>query len=222
MPAVLHATALRIDQVVPVPILGGEAVGEFISFLGLPDGLEHVAVRLGRPAPDAALVRVHSECLTGDVFGSQRCDCGPQLGEALRLMAREGGYLIYLRQEGRGIGLYAKLRAYALQDRGRDTYQANLELGHPADGRDYGIAAQMLTALGVRRLTLLTNNPRKEQALRAAGLEVTRRGTGAFETAHNAHYLRAKRDQGGHRFALGALNDAEPDGALTRTGPDQG
>ena len=202
MPAVLHKPPIDIDQIVSIPILDGKANGEFISFLGLPAGEEHFAIRLGRPLQDRALVRVHSECLTGDVFDSQRCDCGKQLDEAMRLMVREGGYLIYLRQEGRGIGLYAKLRTYALQDRGRDTYQANTDLGHPADGRDFGVAAHMLKALGVRSLTLLTNNPDKEHALRLAGLEVSPRRTSAFETSHNGRYLRAKRDKAGHRLDL--------------------
>ena len=113
------------------------------------------------------LVRPHSECLTGDVFGSQRCDCGPQLREAVERIAEAGGYLLYLRQEGRGIGLYAKLDAYALQDTGLDTYEANVALGHGEDERSYLVAAQMLHALGVSRVALLSNNPDKARAARA-------------------------------------------------------
>ena len=138
------------------------------SFEGLVDGREHLAFALGdRMAPHSAderripLIRPHSECLTGDVFGSQRCDCGPQLREGVERIAEAGGYLLYLRQEGRGIGLYSKLEAYALQDAGIDTYDANLALGHEEDERSYIVAAQMLDALGVSRVALLSNNPDK-------------------------------------------------------------
>src|ERR1700752_5228347 len=144
-----------------------------VSFTGLTDGQQHVALELGRPAAATLpLVRLHSECLTGDVFGSQRCDCGPQLREAVERIARHGGYLLYLRQEGRGIGLYDKLDAYALQDGGLDTYDANLALGFGADERDYTVAAQMLRALGVRRVALLTNNPDKVRQLEGLGVDV--------------------------------------------------
>ena len=118
------------------------------------------------------LIRPHSECLTGDVFGSQRCDCGPQLREAVERIADAGGYLLYLRQEGRGIGLYSKLEAYALQDTGIDTYEANLALGHREDERSYVAAAQMLHALGVSRVALLSNNPDKARQLRSCGVTV--------------------------------------------------
>ena len=129
-----------------------------------------MALELGRPgAARLPLVRLHSECLTGDVFGSQRCDCGPQLREAIERITERGGYVLYLRQEGRGIGLYAKLDAYALQDAGLDTYQANLALGHAEDERDYTPAAQMLLALGASRVALLTNNPDKVEQLRDLG-----------------------------------------------------
>jgi len=151
-----------------------------------------------------ALVRVHSQCLTGDVFGSQRCDCGPQLHAALRAISRRGrGVLLYLRQEGRGIGLAAKLRAYALQDRGLDTVEANVRLGYPADLRDYGIGAQILVDLGVRNIELLTNNPRKLVGLEAHGLTIVRRAPIAIPpNRHNRRYLAAKRDKLGHLLDL--------------------
>lgn len=133
---------------------------EVFTFHGLADGAEHIALAIGDPgAAEYPLVRLHSECLTGDVFGSDRCDCGPQLREAVERIAEAGGYLLYLRQEGRGIGLYNKLDAYALQDSGLDTYQANTALGLPEDGRDYTAAAQMLTTLGATTVGLLSNNP---------------------------------------------------------------
>ena len=131
-----------------------------MTFDGLADGLEHLAIVLGDPG-DVPLVRLHSECLTGDVLGSRRCDCGPQLHEAVDRIEAVGGYLLYLRQEGRGIGLYAKLDAYLLQDRGLDTYDANLALGYAADARDYTVAAQMLGALGVDRLAPAHQQPRQ-------------------------------------------------------------
>ena len=149
-------------------------------------------MELGRPR-GTPLVRVHSECLTGDVLGSERCDCGPQLREALERIDREGGFLLYLRQEGRGIGLYAKLEAYRLQDAGLDTYAANRALGHPEDGRDYTVAAQMLAALGVRRVRLLSNNPDKADQLERLGVTVVEHvPTGVHLTAANRGYLAAK------------------------------
>ena len=154
----------------------------------------------GGPAP---LVRPHSECLTGDVLGSERCDCGPQLREAVERIAAEGGFLLYLRQEGRGIGLYAKLDAYALQDAGLDTYEANRALGHAEDERDYTAAAQMLGALGVGRLRLLSNNPDKAAQLERLGVVVEERvPTGVHLTSANARYLAAKRDHTAHTLDL--------------------
>jgi GTP cyclohydrolase II len=150
-------------------------------------------------------VRPHSECLTGDVFGSQRCDCGPQLREAVERIGAGGGYLLYLRQEGRGIGLYAKLDAYALQDDGLDTYEANLALGRGEDERDYGAAAQMLAALGVGPIRLLSNNPDKARQLAALGVPVVERvPTAAHVSEANVRYLRAKVEHTGHTLALPA------------------
>jgi 3,4-dihydroxy 2-butanone 4-phosphate synthase / GTP cyclohydrolase II len=169
------------------------------------EGDHHVALVKGRIRPgEPVLVRVHSQCLTGDVFGSKRCDCGPQLNAALRAIAKRGsGVLLYLRQEGRGIGLAAKLRAYALQDRGLDTVEANARLGYPADLRDYGIGAQILVDLGVRKIELLTNNPRKLVGLEAHGLTIVRRAPIAIRpNRHNRRYLTAKRDKLGHLLDL--------------------
>jgi GTP cyclohydrolase II len=149
------------------------------------------------------LVRPHSQCLTGDIFGSQRCDCGPQLREAVARITSAGGYLLYLRQEGRGIGLYDKLDAYALQDAGLDTYEANLALGHDADERDYTVAAQMLRALGEPAIGLLSNNPDKAQQLRALGITVTEQvPTRLYVSPANAAYLAAKARRGAHTLDL--------------------
>jgi len=162
-------------------------------------GFEHLAVFRG-PLGDGALVRVHSECLTGEVFGSARCECGPQLDTALERIAAEGGVVVYLRgHEGRGIGLVAKLRAYALQDEGYDTVDANLALGFAADARDFGAAAAILADLGVRRVRLLTNNPDKERQLEEHGVavdELVPLITGVARD--NAGYLGTKRDRMGH------------------------
>lgn len=171
---------------------GTEAHALAHSFHGLIDGKEHMALQFGEPGA-LPLVRMHSECLTGDVFGSLRCDCGPQLQEALRVLKEEGGYLLYLRQEGRGIGLYPKLDAYRLQEQGLDTYAANVHLGHGQDDRDYTAAAQMLQALGVSRIELLSNNPDKKQQLERLGIEVAAcRQTRVHANKHNLGYLRAK------------------------------
>ena len=163
----------------------------------------HVALVLGQISEcdtSPVLCRVHSECLTGDVFGSQRCDCQAQLRLAMDLIAEEGrGVLVYLRQEGRGIGLVDKLRAYALQDDGADTVEANLRLGLPVDTRDYGIGTQILADLGARRLRVLSNNPRKYYALAAYGLEVVEHlPLVTMPTPHNTRYLRTKREKLGH------------------------
>jgi len=195
--------------------------GEFraYGYRSTVDGVEHIALVAGDlgpygsetpggstgrravPAGESVLVRVHSECLTGDVFGSQRCDCGPQLEASLARVRAEGrGVVVYLRgHEGRGIGLLSKLRAYELQERGRDTLDANLELGLPADARDYAAAAQMLHDLGVHSVRLLTNNPEKTAALERYGLRVAAREPMPVTAGeHNVHYLRTKRDRMGH------------------------
>jgi GTP cyclohydrolase II len=195
---------------VPLPLRfsdGYTSLARVFSFDGLVDGREHVAFGLGdRAAPVASteslqepLVRPHSECLTSDVFGSQRCDCGAQLREAVERIADSGGYLLYLRQEGRGIGLYPKLDAYALQDAGLDTYEANLALGHREDERSYLVAAQMLHALGASRVALLSNNPDKARQLGRFGVRVTARvPTGVHLSSANARYLATKARHGGH------------------------
>lgn len=164
-------------------------------------GKEHMVIALGDlQAEPAPLVRMHSECLTGDALGSLRCDCGPQLKEALRRIAEEGrGAVLYLRQEGRGIGLGNKIRAYALQDQGVDTVDANHQLGFPDDARDYSLAVSLLKELGVCRLRLLTNNPRKVTSLEKDGIEVVDRvSLRVGENPHNAGYLATKRQRLGH------------------------
>ncbi|MFJ7249263.1 GTP cyclohydrolase II [Kitasatospora sp. NPDC098652] len=186
---------------------GYRADAEVSTFHGLVDGAEHLALALGTvPDGGTPLVRLHSECLTGDVFGSDRCDCGPQLRESVERISEAGGYLLYLRQEGRGIGLYNKLDAYALQDSGLDTYDANTALGLPEDGRDYTAAAQMLTALGVDGVDLLSNNPDKAAQLAGLGITVHRRvPTGVHLSASNVRYLTAKVERTGHSIELSRL-----------------
>ncbi|MFD3842155.1 bifunctional 3,4-dihydroxy-2-butanone-4-phosphate synthase/GTP cyclohydrolase II [Streptomyces sp. NPDC058642] len=178
--------------------------GEFTAYgyRSTVDGVEHVALVHGEIGDgEDVLVRVHSECLTGDIFGSARCDCGPQLDASLARIQDEGrGVVVYLRgHEGRGIGLVSKLRAYELQERGRDTLDANLELGLPADARDYGAGAQILEDLGVRSVRLMTNNPDKSDALLRHGLKVNGREPMPVQAGeHNLTYLRTKRDRMGH------------------------
>ena len=171
-----------------------------IAVFRASDGEEHVALIVGAYRGEPPLVRLHSECLTGDVFGSLKCDCGPQLKEALGLIAQAGGgVLLYLRQEGRGIGIGNKIRAYALQDRGFDTVDANLRLGFADDERDYEEATAILSALGIRSVRLLTNNPAKVEALERAGVEVVERvGHHMPANPHNADYLGTKRARSGH------------------------
>ncbi|MFC4033722.1 GTP cyclohydrolase II [Streptomyces polygonati] len=203
----LPTAQVRTKVRVPLRFPDGWATtADVFTFTDLADGKEHLALGLGEYATARVpLVRPHSECLTGDVFGSERCDCGPQLREAVERIAEAGGYLLYLRQEGRGIGLYAKLDAYALQDRGLDTFEANRALGRGEDERDYAAAAQMLTALGVDRIRLLSNNPDKARQLVALGTTVVERvPTGVHVSPSNVHYLRAKVEHTGHTLALPA------------------
>ena len=170
-----------------------------------PTGAEHAILKFADTPKSQPLVRVHSECLTGDVFGSKRCDCGPQLQEAISLIERNGhGYVIYIRDhEGRGIGLAEKIRAYVLQDSGQDTVQANVSIGQPVDDRTYEDAAEILHRLQITSLTLLTNNPEKIAALKAAGITVTVAPLEVIANKHNQKYLETKRDKLNH--ALGAL-----------------
>jgi GTP cyclohydrolase II len=201
----MNTAQIRTRVTVPLKFADGYATtADVITFTGLADGKEHLALALGDVANAAVpLVRAHSECLTGDVFGSERCDCGPQLREAVERIAGVGGYLLYLRQEGRGIGLYAKLDAYALQDLGMDTYEANRALGHADDERDYTAAAQMLTALGAGRIDLLTNNPDKSAQLRSLGVDVrTVLPTQVHASDSNVRYLQAKVSHTAHTIDL--------------------
>ncbi len=170
------------------------------------EGKEHVCLRLGEAQDTPSLVRVHSECLTGDVFGSVRCDCRDQLLFALQTIADEGrGILVYLRQEGRGIGLTNKVQAYALQDEGLDTVDANLHLGLPADDRNYSVAAAILFDQGVKQVRLLTNNPQKVLDLQSGGIEVVERVPHEITPRpENQHYLKTKADKLGHFFGNSA------------------
>lgn len=197
----IHAPALAIASRAKLPTRHTEG-GEIVAFRSREDGAEHVALLIGQPAGAPPLVRIHSECLTGDVLGSLKCDCGPQLTDALTALTASGwGILLYLRQEGRGIGLVNKLRAYALQDQGFDTVDANLRLGFGDDERDFGVAAAMLKALAQDEVRLLTNNPRKVAGLEAAGIRVAERvplRSGA--NVHNQAYLETKRLRSGHEL----------------------
>lgn len=202
--------------------------GDFQMFVyEAADGEEHVALFTGfEPGTldenETLLVRLHSECLTGDVFGSRRCDCGEQLEESMRLLREQGrGVLLYLRQEGRGIGLANKISAYALQEQGLDTVQANLALGLPDDARDYRVAAEMLLDLGVRRAAVLTNNPAKIEGLRSHGIEVAERLPVRVEpNPFNIAYLRTKREKLGHLFPSSVLPGPLPDEERAEGHPD--
>ncbi|MEU7923987.1 GTP cyclohydrolase II [Micromonospora sp. NPDC049801] len=219
MPEALPVATVRTQVTVPLAFPDGYTTTvRVFTFKGLVDGREHLALGLGDWAGaldrltaggEPPLVRPHSECLTGDVFGSQRCDCGPQLREAVQRIAETGGFLLYLRQEGRGIGLYAKLDAYALQDAGLDTYQANVALGRGEDERDYTAAAQMLATLDVPRVRLLSSNPDKAEQLTRLGVDVVERvPTSVFLSPANADYLAAKAAKAAEAEAAEAAAEA--------------
>lgn len=211
--ALIGGATVRNQVTIPLRFADGFAItAEVLTFDGLADGREHLLLALGEwkrsllhrePGCLAPLVRLHSECMTGDVFGSQRCDCGPQLLEGVREIGAAGGFLLYLRQEGRGIGLYPKLDAYALQDAGLDTYEANVALGHAEDERDYTAAAQMLAAVGATSVRLLSNNPDKMAQITALGIDVTEQvPTRVHVSPANHRYLAAKRDRTAHTLSL--------------------
>lgn len=196
-------SSARIRQRVEIPLQKFNCRAEFFSFSDLPETDEHIAVCFGDwRSQTCPLVRIHSECLTGDVFSSGRCDCGPQLEESIRSMSQSGGIILYMRQEGRGIGLYNKLDAYRLQDIGYDTFEANQALSFPDDLRNYKSAAVMLKALNVSEIELLSNNPDKQLQLEAYGINVKKSvSTQIHSCADNRDYLEAK-IRHGHRIAL--------------------
>jgi len=201
-----RGVSLRADTLVPTT--HGDM--RFMAYRDRATGTDHIAIVSGELGQKAPLVRVHSECLTGEAFGSLKCECGPQLDAALDIIHREGGVVIYMRgHEGRGIGLINKLRAYALQERGFDTLDANLELGLPADARDYAAAASILADLGVSEVRLLTNNTDKVSQLRGYGLDVVEQVPLIVGVGPNNHqYLETKRDRMGHVIGEEALQDA--------------
>ncbi len=212
----------RVDRVVETRLPTRHGEFRAVGYRDRVTGIEHVALvsplglhgplgSTGPVEPEGTLVRMHSECLTGDAFGSQRCDCGPQLERAMARVAREGGAVVYLRgHEGRGVGLVDKLRAYAEQDAGLDTVDAQTALGLPVDARDYAVGAAVLTDLGVDHVRLLTNNPAKVTALRELGLEVSAERLVTPATRDNTAYLRAKRDRMGHDLRLDETRPPRP------------
>jgi GTP cyclohydrolase II len=206
-PASLALTLEKVSEaIVPLP---ESETARFIAFRPRFGHEEHLAIVIGNPSTvEAPLVRLHSSCVTGDIFASLRCDCGTQLHKALRMIAEEGtGAVLYLSQEGRGIGIANKLRAYALQDSGMDTVEANLALGFEADERDFAIAATMLKMLGMPRITLLTNNPLKQNALAQHGIDIAgRRAVTTKPTRQNNAYLNTKASKMGHTFKPSPCN----------------
>ena len=205
-PTARRRVSLRAEANVPT----SHGTFRFLAYKDRITGTDHIAVVSGELTEKAPLVRVHSECLTGEAFGSLKCECGPQLDAALDTIDREGGIVIYMRgHEGRGIGLINKLRAYSLQERGLDTVDANLALGLPADARDYAAAAGILTDLGVEQVRLLTNNTDKVAQLRGFGLDVVEQVPLLVGVGPNNHqYLETKRDRMGHIIAEDDLRDA--------------
>jgi 3,4-dihydroxy 2-butanone 4-phosphate synthase/GTP cyclohydrolase II len=212
----LIAYRLRFESIVvkgvqvQLPTIFGEF--DLIPFIQKSNGLEHVALTKGSwGLDDEVLVRVHSSCVTGDIFGSYRCDCGDQLHEAMRMIEKEGkGVIVYLNQEGRGIGLYNKIKAYKLQEQGMDTVEANLELGFNEDERDYGIGAGILHALGVRKLRLITNNPIKRTGLEGYGMVIVESIPLEIPAnPHNKFYLETKRDKMGHFLNIARYDNTD-------------
>ena len=194
---------VRNKVIIPLHKEGGTDA-TFITFGGLVDGKEHIAVGLGDfDSVEIPLVRIHSECLTGDIFASQRCDCGAQLEEAIQKVKEQGGYILYLRQEGRGIGLYNKIDAYALQLEGYDTFEANEKLGFADDLRDFEVAAQMLHSLDASNIRLLSNNPNKVDQLEQYQINVKEMvTTGAYISTGNHSYLKAKVLKANHQIIV--------------------
>ncbi|HUD92037.1 GTP cyclohydrolase II, partial [Sphingobium sp.] len=195
------AVHLAVATRARLPVSASETA-EIVAFRSPDEPREHVALIVGKRDGSPPVIRLHSECLTGDVLGSLKCDCGPQLHEALHQIAdAPWGILLYLRQEGRGIGLVNKLRAYAMQDQGFDTVDANVRLGFAIDARDFSVAARMLDLLGVGEVRLLTNNPNKVIGLEAAGIRVAERLPIVLPAnPHNERYLATKRDRTGHQL----------------------
>ncbi|MDP3560185.1 MAG: GTP cyclohydrolase II [Legionellaceae bacterium] len=199
-----HETLVRAQASIRLPL---EKYGDFSMsvFTDDLDDAEHLVLVKPYAKDTAPLVRIHSECITGDLFGSMRCDCGAQLDHSLERISTEGGVLIYLRQEGRGIGLSNKLKAYALQEQGYDTVEANIALGLPADKRNYGIAYQLLKYFGINKIRLLTNNPQKIESIQQYGVSVERESLIIEPTNDNCNYLKAKQEKLGHLLSLGAV-----------------
>lgn len=210
-----HAPRRRVSLRAEAEVPTSHGTFRFLAYKDRVTGTDHIAVVSGDLHDEAPLVRVHSECLTGEAFGSLKCECGPQLDAALDTIAREGGVVVYMRgHEGRGIGLINKLRAYSLQERGLDTVDANLALGLPADARDYAAAAGILGDLGVEKLRLLTNNTDKVEQLRALGLDIVEQVPLLVGVGPNNHqYLETKRDRMGHIIGADELEAALAQGA---------
>jgi len=202
-------TESLIEKQVQVKMPTVQGNFEMIAFKQITNDMEHLALIKGEwDEDDSVLVRVHSSCMTGDIFGSCRCDCGPQLHQAMHMIEKEGkGVIVYMNQEGRGIGLLNKLKAYKLQEEGFDTVEANEKLGFSADQRDYGIGAQILRSLGVKKMKLLSNNPKKRTGLIGYGLEVTDNIPLEIESnKHNQLYLETKKNKLGHNLKMGNTN----------------
>ena len=198
-----HESLIKREVTINLPTEFGDF--EMVAFTQINTGENHLALIKGNwDKEEPVLVRVHSSCVTGDIFGSCRCDCGPQLHRAMDLIEKEGkGVIVYMNQEGRGIGLLNKLKAYKLQEEGLDTYEANEKLGFKADERDYGIGAQIIRSIGISKMRLMSNNPKKRTGLIGYGLEIVENvGLEIASNVHNQHYLETKRDKMGHNLKL--------------------